>query len=214
MTYKRMLSLDRPDCIAKHYFGGCAGCPGDFYDGAPKCDDGSRCGESYEECEKCWNTDPDSAQEAPITAENTLKVTLDPGAKCPTRAHSTDAGLDLYSPVDAVVFPRWRRGAKNSVIIDTGVHIEIPAGYVGDVKSKSGLMCNDDIITDGTVDSGYTGSIRVKLFNLGIKPVHIKAGEKIAQLVIKKIITPAPVVVDSLDETERGNGGFGSTGKF
>lgn len=152
--------------------------------------------------------------EAPKADENALRVVVDHGAKCPTRAHSDDAGLDLYSPVDAVVFPRWRMGAKNSVIIDTGVHVAIPAGYVGDVKSKSGLMCNDDIITDGTVDSGYTGSIRVKLFNLGVRPVHIKAGQKIAQLVIKKIITPTPVVVDSMEETERGNGGFGSSGKF
>lgn len=166
-------------------------------------------------CVACWNREfPGTAQEAPRTAENAIRVMLDPGAKRPTRAHSADAGLDLYSPVDAVVFPRRKGGPKNSVEIDTGVHVAIPAGYVGDVKSKSGLMVNDDIITDGTVDSGYTGSIRVKLFNLGIRPVHIKSGQKIAQLVIKKIITPEPVIVDSLEATERGNGGFGSTGKY
>lgn len=159
------------------------------------------------ECVVCWN------RQIPGD-ENKLKVMLDPGAILPRRAHSADAGLDLYSPIATVVFPRRKNGSKNSVVIDTGVHIAIPGGYVGDVKSKSGLMVNDDIITDGTVDAGYTGSIRVKLFNLGVKPVHIEAGQKIAQLVIKKIITPGIKVVDSLEETERGSGGFGSTGKF
>lgn len=218
MTWKEKLMRQHPDSLSEKCFGGCRGCPGDYFDGAPKCGWREYCHDDHvqeERCEKCWNTEcPDTAQEAHRTAENTLMVMLDPGAKMPTRAHSTDAGLDLYSPVDAVVFPRWRRGAKNSVVIDTGVHVAIPAGYVGDVKSKSGLMVNDDIITDGTVDSGYTGAIKVKLFNLGIKPVRITAGQKIAQLVIKKIITPVPVVVDSLEETERGAGGFGSTGKF
>lgn len=208
MTYKERLKLEYPDCVGNNYDGGCKGCPRDYgYEPFnSQCD---------ADCENCWDREcSDESWKAPGTAEKSIRVMLDPGAKCPTRAHSADAGLDLYSPVDAVVFPRWRRGARNSVIIDTGVHIEIPAGYVGDVKSKSGLMMDDDIITDGTVDSGYTGSIRVKLFNLGVMPVHIKAGQKIAQLVIKKIITPTPVVVDSLGETERGNNGFGSTGKF
>ena len=143
-----------------------------------------------------------------------MKVMLDPGAKMPTRAHSLDAGYDLYSPVGVYLFPRWRGGAQNSVVIDTGVHVQIPEGYVGDVKSKSGLMVNHDIITDGTVDAGYTGSIRVKLFNLGNEICHIEKGQKIAQLVIKKIITPELEEVDCLEDTERGNGGFGSTGAF
>lgn len=207
MTYREMLKRDFPEYVDEKYRAGCRGCPYWYgYEFEGKC---------AKDCKTCWDREcPGTAQEAPQHGKNTIKVMLDPGAKCPTRAHEADAGLDLYSPVDAVVFPRRKGGAKNSVVIDTGVHVAIPAGYVGDVKSKSGLMVNDDIITDGTVDSGYTGSIRVKLFNLGTQPVYIKAGQKIAQLVIKKIITPAPVVVDSLDETERGNGGFGSTGKF
>jgi dUTP pyrophosphatase len=143
-----------------------------------------------------------------------IKVVLDSGALMPTRAHKNDAGLDLYSPVNSVLYPRWRNGPNSSVVIDTGVHIQIPVGYVGDVKSKSGLMMNHDIITDGTVDAGYTGSIRVKLFNMGLGVYRVKKGQKIAQLVIKKIITPVPELADSLEETERGNGGFGSTGEF
>jgi dUTP pyrophosphatase len=137
-----------------------------------------------------------------------LKVKLDPGAYMPTRAHSTDAGLDLYAKESGEV------PAYGSNEFDTGVHVEIPEGYVGDVKSKSGLMMNHNITTDGTVDCGYTGSVRVKLFNHSPIRFDVKAGQKIAQLVIKKIITPEPELVAHLDATERGNGGFGSTGAF
>lgn len=135
-----------------------------------------------------------------------MKVKLDKGAYMPTRAHKTDAGLDLYSPINTTIYP------DDSVCIDTGVHMEIPEGYVGDIKSKSGLMVNEDIVTDGTVDCGYTGSVRVKLFNHGMTEVRIIKGQKIAQIVIKKIITPELELVDELGETERGDNGFGSTG--
>lgn len=137
-----------------------------------------------------------------------LKVMLDPGAKMPTRAHLKDAGLDLYAMEDQEV------PAFGSAEFNTGVHVAIPEGYVGDVKSKSGLMMDNDITTDGTVDCGYTGAIRVKLFNHKMTTYPVKAGQKIAQLVLKAIITPEPVLVDSMPATERGNGGFGSTGKF
>lgn len=135
-----------------------------------------------------------------------MKVKLDKGAYMPTRAHKTDAGLDLYSPINTIIYP------DDNVCIDTGVHMEIPEGYVGDIKSKSGLMVNEDIVTDGTVDCGYTGSVRVKLFNHGMTEVRIIKGQKIAQIVIKKIITPELELVDELGETERGDKGFGSTG--
>lgn len=159
---------------------------------------------------KCTIGIPD---EMPIEMPS-INVMLDPGAKMPTRAHELDAGYDLYSPVDAIVGGANNSKIKNSVVIDTGVHVAIPAGYVGDIKSKSGLMVNDNITTDGTIDAGYTGSIRVKLFNHGKRAVYIRAGQKIAQLVIKSIITPKLQQVDKLEDTERGNGGFGSTGKF
>lgn len=137
-----------------------------------------------------------------------MKVVLDPGAILPARAHELDAGYDLFSREDAIVY------AGDSWTFDTGVHMEIPQGYVGDVKSKSGMLMKYGIITDGTVDAGYTGSIRVKLFNLSNCAVSIVKGQKIAQLVIKKIMTPALEVVDELEETERGDRGFGSTGMF
>lgn len=135
-----------------------------------------------------------------------LKIKLDDGAICPTRAHENDAGMDLYAREDRVV-PGYK-----SETFDTGVHIAIPAGYVGDVKSKSGLMMGYDITTDGTIDSGYTGSIAVKLFNNGPLKYNVRRGQKIAQLVIKAIITPELEVVDELEDTPRGTKGFGSTG--
>ena len=142
-----------------------------------------------------------------------LKVMLDPGAKMPTRAHETDAGLDLYSTVDTVL-PVQSACTDGSVCIDTGVHIEIPAGYVGFLKSKSGLNVKSGIQSEGVIDSGYTGSIMVKLYNHGKNPIPIKMGQKISQLVLLPIITPELEIVDRLEETERGAGGFGSTGRF
>lgn len=88
-----------------------------------------------------------------------MKVVIDDGAFVPTRAHEADAGLDLYA-VETKIVP-----SKDSASFDTGVHIELPPGTVGLLKSKSGLMCKHGIISDGTIDEGYTGSIVVKLFN-------------------------------------------------
>lgn len=140
--------------------------------------------------------------------EMKLKVVLDPGAIMPTRAHSTDAGLDLYSTVRKVIRP------GDYVRLDTGVHVAIPEGYVGMLTSKSGLMGNHGITCRGTIDSGYTGTIQPVLFNHSGKTYIVEQGQKITQLVIMPIITPELELVDSLEETERGNGGFGSTGKF
>lgn len=138
----------------------------------------------------------------------TMKVVLDPGAIMPTRAHELDAGLDLYSPIDDVVYH------DDSLTIDTGVHVAIPAGYVGMIKSKSGLNVKYGILSEGVIDAGYTGSICVKLYNHGNCAMPIQKGQKISQLVLLPIITPEPELVESLEETDRGNGGFGSTGKF
>lgn len=102
----------------------------------------------------------------------------------------------------------------DSCRFDTGVHMAIPEGFVGFLKSKSGLNVNYGIQSEGVIDSGYTGSIVVKLFNHGEQPVEIKKGQKISQLVLLPIITPVLCVVKDLEATERGNGGFGSTGKF
>lgn len=136
-----------------------------------------------------------------------MKIKLDEGAKMPTRAHSTDAGLDLYARNTAIV------PAKESAKFDTGVHIELPQGTVGMIKSKSGLNVNHGITSEGVIDVGYTGSIVVKLYNHSGYDYKVNAGDKISQLVILPILTPELELVEDLKSTERGNGGFGSTGK-
>lgn len=138
---------------------------------------------------------------------NEIRVKLDDGAIMPTRAHKEDAGLDLYAREPQIV------PAKESAKFDTGVHIELPVGTVGFLKSKSGLNVNHGITSEGVIDAGYTGSITVKLYNNSGYDYTVKAGDKISQLVILPIYTPKPVLVDDLEETERGDGGFGSTGR-
>lgn len=137
-----------------------------------------------------------------------MKVMLDPGAIMPTRAHETDAGLDLYAMNDYMIRP------CGNAVFDTGVHVEIPAGYVGMIKSKSGLNVKHNLTSEGVIDSGYTGSIVVKLYNHNGSHEIIKKGQKISQLVLLPIITPELELVDNLDDTDRGSGGFGSTGDF
>lgn len=136
-----------------------------------------------------------------------MKIKLDEGAYLPTRAHSTDAGLDLYARETRTIYPGSR------VFFDTGVHIELPPYTMGEIRSKSGLMKKYGITTDGTIDVGYTGSIGVTLFNNSRYDYTVKKGDKIAQLVIVPIVIPELEEVDELDETERGTGGFGSTGR-
>ena len=136
-----------------------------------------------------------------------MKVVLDTGAKMPTRAHPWDAGLDLY----AMEYGYIR--CNHCRTFDTGVHVQIPEGYVGYIKSKSGLMVNHGITTTGTIDAHYTGPIKVCLFNNGGSKYEVNAGDKIAQLVIHKCELPELELVDSLEETDRGDCGFGSTGR-
>ena len=136
-----------------------------------------------------------------------MKVVLDRGAFAPERAHGTDAGLDLRSPKDITV------PAHGSAVIDTGVHVEIPFSCAGFLKSKSGLNVKHGITSEGVIDTGYTGSIVAKLYNNSSKDYHVKRGDKITQLVVMLIGLPDVELVDSLEETERGENGFGSTGK-
>ena len=136
-----------------------------------------------------------------------MKVKLDDFAFIPERAHNTDAGLDLKSPI-CIEIP-----ARSSAVIDTGVHVDLPIGTVGFLKSKSGLNVNHDITSDGVIDVGYTGSIKVKLYNHGIIPYQVLRGDKITQLVVVECHFPDVETVEELNDTERGNKGFGSTGR-
>lgn len=142
-----------------------------------------------------------------IPADILMPITLDPGAYRPERAHDTDAGYDLRTPKTDMI-PR-----HGSLVIDTGVHIGIPEGYAGVICSKSGLNIKHGIISDGLVDSGYTGSIRVKLYNLSDDSYIFEAGDKISQIMFIPVLSAGLIETDKLEDTERGDGGFGSTGR-
>lgn len=137
-----------------------------------------------------------------------MKVMLDEWARMPERAHETDAGLDIFSRETKIV------PARGSETFDTGVHIEIPRGYVGFLKSKSGLNVKHGITSEGVIDCGYTGSIVVKLYNNSDKDYTVNECDKISQLVIMPIAHGFDLeLVTEFEETDRGNGGFGSTGR-
>ena len=141
-----------------------------------------------------------------------LKIKLDPGAYMPERAHSTDAGLDLRSIENVHIFP-YCEDNQYWTEIETGVHVQFPPGYYGKIEGRSGLARKYGLLTfGGVIDSGYTGAIKVLLMNLGDEPILIKSGDKIAQLIIQRCETPDLEFVSRLDDTERGNNGFGSTG--
>ena len=136
-----------------------------------------------------------------------MKIKLEPWAIAPTRAHATDAGLDLYSPFPAHL------AAYQSVVIDTGVHVQLPPGTAGLLVSKSGLNINHNIDSTGLIDEGYTGSIKVRLCNNCITPYDIGAGEKISQLVVLPVFYEPVEIVREIEGGYRGDNGFGSTGR-
>lgn len=141
---------------------------------------------------------------------NILRIMLDDFAYNPLHAHSTDAGIDLRSPVDVTIPPMC------SVLIDTGVHIELPHGHAGLLVSKSGLNTKHCVQTTGLIDEGFQGSIRVRVYNHDPNNKYeIKAGDKITQIVIFPVWYPssAQYVTEFADETERGSNGYGSTGR-
>jgi len=144
----------------------------------------------------------------------TLKVKLkrlDPSLPLPRYAHQTDAGCDLYSRIDITLRPGER------TLIPTGIEIAIPVGYAGFIQPRSGLALKHGISmvnSPGLIDSGYRGEVSVILINQDAKKAfRVRRGDKICQLVIQKVEKPQFQVVDSLDETERGKGGFGSSGQ-
>ena len=136
-----------------------------------------------------------------------LRVHLDDGAYLPQRAHETDAGLDLRTSVDAYV------RAGGSTVIDTGVHIQLPPGTVGMLKSKSGLNTKDGIVSEGVIDEGYTGSITVKLYNHGTEAKQFARGDKITQLVVLPVLYPRVEQTEEIQGGSRGDNGYGSTGR-
>ena len=135
-----------------------------------------------------------------------MNIKLAENAYMPERAHEQDAGLDIRTPVPFIIYPN---GEKT---INTGVCVELPKGTVGYIKGRSSLF-KRGLVVDGTIDEGYTGEIRVVLWNIGKEAIPVKRGDKIAQLVIHEIKKPRLRQVESLSKSERGDGGFGSTGR-
>ena len=138
-----------------------------------------------------------------------LKVKkIHPGAKLPVYGHPGDAGFDLFACVDLVLGP----GEVNAV--PTGLKMAIPRGHVGLIWDKSGISLKGVHKLAGVVDAGYRGEVQVVMINLGREAYKIKAGMKIAQMLVQPVHEVAIREADDLDDTSRGEGGFGSTGLY
>jgi dUTP pyrophosphatase len=132
---------------------------------------------------------------------------LDPRATLPTRGSRAAAGLDLYS-IEAVSL-----GAGQRSIVRTGLAVAIPEGFYGRVAPRSGLATKKGLdVLAGVIDADYRGEIGCLLYNSGEERIELAANSKICQLIIEQIVTPQAAWADDLDDTERGGGGFGSTG--
>ena len=136
-----------------------------------------------------------------------MKIMLSPGAIAPTRGSSGAAGYDLYANEDATI------GETEFTPVNTGVSVAIPTGYYGRIAPRSGLAAKHGVIIGGgVIDEDYRGELKVLMSCLqGL--YDVSRGERIAQLILEKITTPELEIVTSLDDTDRGSDGFGSTGK-
>jgi dUTP pyrophosphatase len=147
----------------------------------------------------------DSADDAEL--ERLSFKRLDPRATLPSRGSSQSAGLDICSIEDVAIEPRHR------VLVSTGLAVAIPEGYYGRVAPRSGLATKNGLdVLAGVIDADYRGEIRCLLYNTGDEAIQLPAESKICQLIIEKIITPRAVWADEISKTDRGSGGFGSTG--
>ena len=134
---------------------------------------------------------------------------LDPRATVPSYAHPGDAGLDLASCETVEIAP------GSTAMVRTGIAIALPPGTEGQVRPRSGLAARHAVTVlnaPGTIDEGFRGELRVILINHGLEVFRVEPGMRIAQLVIAPVLRVEPVLADTLDDTARGTGGFGSTG--
>ena len=137
-----------------------------------------------------------------------MNIYVEKGAYVPERAHKTDAGLDVRSCENCLI--KAHRGA----LLHTGLHVQLPHGTAGLLVSKSGLNVKHGITSTGLIDEGYTGEIMVKLYNHSDSDYLVNAGDKISQLVIIPVLYEDIHIKNFMDEnTERGDHGFGSSGK-
>ena len=133
---------------------------------------------------------------------------LDDEAIVPTKANHNDAGFDLYSVIDTVIDPDSRE------VVKTGISMAIPEGHAGLIWPRSGMAVKQGVdVFAGVVDSGYRGEVMVCLYNSSSSPVEISKGDRIAQMLIQPVPLVRIAEVSNLDDTSRGGGGFGSSGK-
>jgi len=131
---------------------------------------------------------------------------LDKGAKVPSFANDSDAGMDIYSIEDITILPNHR------TLVRTGLAMEFPKGYAALVWDKGGIAKNGITTLAGVGDAGYRGEYKIVLYNLSSKPYKIKKGQKIAQILIQKIIQPEIELIKEMSDSQRGSSGFGSSG--
>lgn len=139
---------------------------------------------------------------------------LDEKATVPTRNHAVDAGLDLYALEDTII------PVGQTVLVKTGIAARIPEGYVGLLRERSSIGKRGLKVAGGVIDAGYSGDISILLMNIsaeteviGMTGVYrVKAGDRVAQLMLLPVITPEPVLVDKIWDSSRGSKGFGSSG--
>lgn len=136
-----------------------------------------------------------------------IRTKIRDDAFLPERAHDTDAGADIRTPEGFTL------KAHGSEIVATGVHVELPAGTVGMLKSKSGLNTRYGIVSEGVIDEGFSGEIIVKLYNLSDHDYLFQRGDKITQLVVMPVHYVTYEQVDEIKAGERGANGYGSTGR-
>ncbi len=148
-----------------------------------------------------------------MNTPNLKFILSDPNAKIPTRATSKSSGLDLYALNNCLI------PSKSVKVIDTGIKCIIPEGYEGQVRSRSGLACKNSLFvlnSPGTIDNDYRGEIKVIMCNLSDKDYEVKQYDRVAQFVLAPLILPTIEVIENNvieKDNERGEGGFGSTGK-
>lgn len=144
-----------------------------------------------------------------LSRKPTLKIKrLSDGATVPSFAHDGDAGLDLHASEDILIAPKERKA------VPLGLAFEIPKGYAGLIWDRSGLALKEGLTTlAGVVDAGYRGEVKVILYNTTDQYYQISRRDRIAQMLIQKVEQPKIEAVSMLDETQRGEGGFGSSGK-
>ena len=140
-------------------------------------------------------------------SDKRIPVMLEDGARMPVYAHDADAGMDLFAAEEKIILAHSRGTVR------TGVHMAIPGGYFGAIRAKSGLLKSFGILCSGTVDSGYTGEIMVTLVNTSGERYEVAEGSKVAQMILIPFQHAAFKRVERLEETPRGDHGFGSSGR-